>query len=109
MMPNADLADRGNEYQVSAEVPGIPKDKLDVTVTKDGVEISCKTEVEKEEEKKGYILRERGYSQVHRYMAFPEEVVPENAVATMKDGVLELRVPKKMPAPKPEKHKVEIK
>jgi len=111
-MPRAactDLIDTGKEYQVCAEVPGIPKDKINVTITKDSIEISGKAEIERREEEKGYVVRERGYSEIHRRMAFPEEVVPEKAEATLKQGLLEIKVPKKTPTPKVTKHKVEIK
>jgi HSP20 family molecular chaperone IbpA len=105
----ADLADAGNKFVVHAEVPGIPKDKVNVTVTKDDVEISAEAGTEKEEKKKGYVFRERGYSSFYKRIAFPEEVVPEKAESTLKDGVLEVEVPKKTPTPKPKKHKVAVK
>ena len=104
-----DLIDTGKEYQVCAEVPGIPKDKLDVTITKDGIEISGKAEVERREEEKGYLMRERGYSEIYRMMAFPEEVIPEKAEATLKNGLLEIKIPKKTPTAGVKKHKIEIK
>lgn len=59
-----DLVDMKKEYKVCAEVSGIPKDKIDVTITKDGIEISGKAEVEKQEEDQGYVVRERKYSEV---------------------------------------------
>jgi len=104
-----DLIDAGKEYQVCAEVPGIPKDKLDITITKDGIEISGKAEVERREEEKGYVVRERGYSEIYKRIAFPEETIPEKAEATLKDGLLEIKVPKRTPTPEVKKHKVEIK
>jgi len=104
-----DLVDSGKEFEVCAEVPGIPKDKIDVTITKDSIEISGKAEVEKKEKEKGYVVRERAYSQIYRRMSFPEEVVPEKAVATLKHGLLEIKIPKKTPTPEVKKHKVEIK
>lgn len=105
----ADLIDAGNEYHVCAEIPGIPKDRLDVTITKDGIEISGKAEVERREEDKGYVVRERGYSEIYKRIVFPEEAIPEKAEATLKDGLLKIRIPKKTPTPEAKKHKVEIK
>jgi HSP20 family protein len=105
-----DLVDTGKEYQVQAEVPGIPKENIDITVTKDNVEISGKTEVKRTEEDKGFIVRERGYSKFYRKMPFPEEVLPDKATATFKDGLLGINVPKKIPTTvEPEKYKIEIK
>jgi HSP20 family protein len=105
----ADLVDAGDKFVVHAEVPGIPKDKIDVTVTKNEIEISAEAGTEKEEKKKGYVFRERGYSSFYKRIVFPEEVVPEKAESTVKDGVLEVDVPKKTPTPEPKKHKVAVK
>ena len=94
-----DLVDAGKEFKVCAEVPGIPKDKLEIIITKDGIEISGKAETERKKEEKGYVVRERGYSEVYKKIAFPEEVIPDKAVATLTDGLLEIKVPKKAPIP----------
>jgi HSP20 family molecular chaperone IbpA len=55
------------------------------------------------------VFRERGYSSFYKRIVFPEEVVPEKAESTVKDGVLQIDVPKKTPTPKPKKHKVAVK
>jgi HSP20 family protein len=104
-----DLVDEGNQYTVRAEVPGIPKDKIDVTVTKDGIEISGQTGAEREGTERNFVVRERSYSSVYKRLAFPEEVIPEKADAKIKDGVLEVSIPKKTPTPGVTKHKVEVK
>lgn len=106
--PFCDLIDMGKEYKLRAEIPGIPKDKIDITVGKDGVEISAEAKTESDEEKKGYVSKERAYTSLYRHMAFPEEVVPEKAEATYLDGILELTVPKKTPIDVI-KHKVHLK
>ena len=105
----ADLEDAGSKFVVRAEVPGIPKDKINVNITKNDVEISGETGTEKEEKKKGYVFRERGHSSFYKRIVFPEEVVPEKAESTVKDGVLEVDVPKKKSTPEPKKHKVIVK
>ena len=106
--PYCDLIDMGKEYKLRAEIPGIPKDKIDITIEKAGVEISAESKTETDEEKKGYVSRERTYSSFYRNVAFPEEVVPEKAEATYQDGILELTVPKKTPT-EIVKHKVHLK
>jgi HSP20 family protein len=105
----ADLEDVGDKFIVHAEIPGIPKDKIDVNVTKDDVEISGQAATEKEEKKKGYVFRERGHSSFYKRIVFPEEVIPGRAQSTVKDGVLEIDVPKKTPTPEPKKHKITVK
>ena len=104
-----DLVDAGNMFVVHAEMPGITKDKIDVALTKDGIEISAETDVETEDKEKNYVVRERLYSHVYKQLSFPEEVIPEKAESTYKDGLLEVCVPKKTIAPAPKKHKVTVK
>jgi len=104
-----DLVDEGDYYLIKAELPGFSKDMIDVQVTKEGVSIRAECKGEKEEKRKNYLHRERAYSAMERYVAFPEEVLPGKADGSMKEGVLELKVPKKEPAPEEKPKKVEIK
>jgi len=104
-----DLVDEGKRFVVHAELPGVAKDKIDVALTKDGVEISAETDVETEDKGKNFVVRERFYSHVYKQLSFPEEVIPEKAESTFKDGLLEVCIPKKTIAPAPKKHKVAVK
>ncbi len=104
-----DLVDEGNRFVVHAEMPGVAKDKIDVALTKDGVEISAETDVEKEDKQKNFVVRERVYSHIYKQLSFPEEVIPEKAESTFRDGLLEVSIPKKTVAPAPKKHKVVVK
>jgi HSP20 family protein len=104
-----DLVDEGNRFVVHAELPGVAKDKIDVALTSDGIEISAETDVEKEDKQKNFVVRERVYRHVHKQLSFPEEVIPEKAESTFKDGLLEVCIPKKTIAATPKKHKVIVK
>ena len=105
----SDLIDEGNMFLVRVEVPGIPRDEIDVTVTRDGIEISGETGAEKEEKEKNFVVHERSYSSIYKNLAFPEDVIPEKAECRIKDGILEVSIPKKNPTPELKKHKVEVK
>ncbi|XES77608.1 MAG: Hsp20/alpha crystallin family protein [Candidatus Bathyarchaeia archaeon] len=104
-----DLVDNGESYTVTAELPGFNKDQVDVQINKDGVAIRAECREENENKRKNYLHRERAYSSMQRFIAFPEEVTPDKVEGTMKEGVLELKVPKKEPKPEEKPHKVEIK
>jgi len=106
--PTTDLVDAGREYRVRAEIPGIPKDNLNITVAASGIEIEGEAKKDTEEEKEGFVRRERSYSRIHRSLEFPEDVIPDRAEATIKDGLLEVRIPKKTPTDL-KKHKIQIK
>ena len=104
-----DLVDEGKRFVVHAEMPGVAKDKIDVALTKDGIEISAETDVEKEDKGKNFVVRERVYSHIYKQLSFPEEVIPEKAESTYRNGLLEVFIPKKTIAPAPKKHKVPVK
>ena len=67
----------------------------------------CKEE--KETKRKNYLHRERAYSSMQRFVTFPEEVAPDKVEGIMKEGVLELKIPKKEPKPEEKPRKVELK
>jgi HSP20 family protein len=106
--PMSDLIDTGKGYKIRAEMPGIPKDKIDISIDKDSIEINAEAKTETDEEKKGYVRKERSYSSLYRKLSFPEEVVPDKAESTYQDGLLEVTVPKKTPT-EIKKHKVTVK
>jgi HSP20 family protein len=107
-MPYADIIDRGDSIVVTAEMPGIPKENVEIEVDENGVEISGKVEQSVEDEDRGYYRRERAYSSFYRYIPLPEEIKPEDVRATMKNGVLEIVLPKKKPTKVEKKRKVKV-
>jgi HSP20 family protein len=104
-----DLVDEGNKFVVLAEMPGVAKDNIDVALTNNGIEISAETDVETEDTEKNFVVRERVYSHIFKQLSFPEEVIPEKAESTFRNGLLEVSIPKKTIAPAPKKHKVTVK
>ena len=90
-----DLIDTGKEYKVLAEMPGIDKKNLEVSVTETNISICGRTETEVKNEQEGYIHRERSYSTLCRNLRFPEAVNPDKAEAMLTDGILEVKIPKK--------------
>lgn len=106
--PLVDLADDGREFILTAELPGVKKEDLDLQVTPEGIEIGAEARQEREDRGEDYAYRERSYSSFRRVLPFPEEVVPDQAEAKLTDGVLEVRLPKKEPTPKREPVKVRV-
>ncbi len=103
-----DLIDNGDSFAVSAELPGFTKDQVDVQINKDGVAIRAECKEEKEDKRKNYLHRERAYSSLQRFVAFPEEVDPAKVEGSMKEGILELKVPKKEPKPEEKPRKIAL-
>jgi HSP20 family molecular chaperone IbpA len=107
--PATDIVDNGGNYTVKADLPGLTKDKIEVKLTDDMIEISGKEEQEVTEEGKNYLMKERSSASFQRKLTFPEAVLPDKAEAEMKDGILMIHVPKREPAPKEKLVKLDIK
>jgi HSP20 family protein len=103
-----DLVDEGDHYLIYAELPGFSKDQVDVKINKDGLVIRAEQQTQNEQKNKSYLHRERAYSAFERVIEFPEEVVPQKVEGSMKDGVLQLTVPKKEPNPEERLTKVPL-
>jgi HSP20 family protein len=106
--PIVDLVDEDDHYAIYAELPGFSKDQVDVKINRDGVVIRAEQQTQNEQKNKNYLHRERAYSAFERVIEFPEEVVPQKVEGSMKDGVLQLTVPKKEPNPEEKLTKVQL-
>jgi len=107
-VPSVDLSEDENEVKLTAELPGVDKDHLQVEVLPEAV--SIKGEIRKEEEKKGrgYIRRERRMGYFERTVPLPAEVKPGESKATFKDGLLSITLPKSEEARKRHPVRVEV-
>ncbi len=92
--PRVDIVDRDDEIVVRAEVPGVEKKDLDVSLTDNTVCIKGATRREEKEEKGEYLRSELVSGSFSRTLALPGAVDSARAKATFKDGVLELVLPK---------------
>lgn len=92
--PNIDVIDRDNEVIVKAELPGVDKKDLDISVSKNTVTIKGSTSHEEKEEKGDYYRCEISRGSYSRTLSLPAEVDDEKAKAIFKDGILKLTLPK---------------
>jgi HSP20 family protein len=94
-IPSVDLIERKDYLLLRAEVPGIKKEDIDISVTDTNVTI--KGELKREEEEKGdtYYWCERGYGSFGRTVKLPREIDTNKVEASLKGGILELKLPKK--------------
>ena len=103
-----DVTDTGAAYRIVAEIPGIPKEKLDIRVRGTTVEIRGEHAQESEEKGREFVHRERTYAGFYRALTLPEPVVGPRAVATVENGLLTLELPKEHPEPTPTEVKVSV-
>jgi len=94
MTPSVDIFEEGDTVVVKAELPGMNKDNIDVSVTDSAMTISGEKKHEEKVDKKNYHRMERSYGSFSRSFRLPAEVQMDKAKANFKDGVLEIRVPK---------------
>ena len=94
-----DVAERNGAYTVTAELPGIKKDDIQVTI--DGAQVTLAAEVKREREAsqdERLLHTERVFGKASRSFTLPQEVDEAKAEAKFRDGVLELTLPKKAAA-----------
>jgi HSP20 family protein len=101
--PSIDIFTEGDNVVVKAELPGMKKEDIDVSLTEDTITISGEKKKEEKIEKKDYYSCERSYGSFKRSFSLPSEVQTEKASAKFKNGVLEIRIPKTEEAKKKEK------
>lgn len=93
-----DLADREDEYVLTADVPGFERDEIDVRLADDTVHITAERErVEHEETDEQYLRNEREHRTVRRAVRLPGSVVADEVEATCRNGVLTITLPKEEP------------
>ena len=91
-----DIKEADGMYKVKAEIPGVSKDDIHVSIEGNRVSISAEIKKETEEKKGERVIRsERSYGMASRSFTLADEVDQGKAQAKYADGVLELTLPKK--------------
>ena len=94
-IPAVDVAETDTAYQVKAELPGIRKEDLDVTVDDGVLTIKAEHNDNQEQAGKGQLIRqERSYGKCVRSLRFGADVDEETITAEYRDGVLHITLPK---------------
>jgi len=105
-MPLIDVVDAGDKFIIKADMPGVDKEDISVSVERDTLEIKAEKKEEREEEKAGFLRRERAFRSYYRSLTLPEAIDAEKVNATFDKGVLNIEIPK---TEKKEGKKIEIK
>jgi HSP20 family protein len=90
--PQIETFQRGDQFIVRADLPGMKKEDIDVEVTDQGISIQGERREEHQEDREGYYRSERSYGSFYRVIPLPEGAITESSKATFKDGVLEVSV-----------------
>jgi HSP20 family protein len=92
---SVDVIVRDDEVLVRAELPGYKKEEIEISVSDSSLTLKGETKSEETEEKGDYYRCEISRGAFSRVIALPAEVDDSKAKASMKDGVLELTLPKR--------------
>lgn len=96
-----DIKEKDKEYLLEAEIPGASKEDIYLQIKDDILTIAIERKEEINEEKENYIRQERRYGSFKRSF-YVEDVNQENIKAKFKNGVLQVKLPKKESTPKKE-------
>ena len=90
-----DVSENEREYQVLAEIPGLKKEDISITISVNEVSVSAEVKQEKDAKNGDTVLRaERYFGKIQRVFTLGHEVDETNALAKYTDGVLQLTLPK---------------
>lgn len=89
-----EMTDKGKEFIVKAELPGVKKEDMDIDIDKKYITINAKKEEESEVDENSYKKSEFRYGEFSRTVYFPEEIDVEKTEAKLEHGVLKINAPK---------------
>ncbi|MBI3965247.1 MAG: Hsp20/alpha crystallin family protein [Chloroflexi bacterium] len=102
--PKIDVFEKNGDMVVKAELPGIRKEDIQITLEEGYLVLRGERKAESEVKEQDYYRSERSYGQFYRCVPIPSTVKPEQVKARFDDGVLEVRLPKpivQVPQPTP--------
>ena len=91
--PQVEVLQRDKEFVVRADLPGINKDNVKVELRDDSIVLRGERQEERKEEREGFLRTERSYGSFYREIPLPPDVDTSKAIATFRDGVLEITMP----------------
>ena len=106
--PRVDVHEKGKKYVIDAELPGVDKDHIHVSLENGVLTLEATLEQEKNDEEDGKVIRrERRYGKFSRTFYLGDDISENDIKASFKNGVLKLEIPKQEP-PQPERKRIEI-
>ena len=108
LVPNIDVTETDKNIEIAAELPGLERKDVDISLEDNALTIRGEKTVEEErkDEKKNYRVTERSYGAFYRVFELPPGIDPSTVQAAMSKGVLKITIPK--PA-RSEAKKIEVK
>lgn len=105
--PLVDIHEDKEAVTITAELPGLKRDDVKINIEEGTLTIRGERKFENETKKKNYFRIERSYGSFYRSFSLPSTVQADKVKANMKDGVLEIYIPKKEEA-KPKEIEIQV-
>ncbi|KAG9292403.1 hypothetical protein G9A89_015273 [Geosiphon pyriformis] len=93
-VPSIDLHEIGENYVVNAELPGIPKENINVDIRENVLHISGESKADQKYKEGKTHIQERCYGNYARAIPLPSNIKSEEITAKFEDGILEVNIPK---------------
>jgi len=106
-VPSVDITDEVDHIRIKADMPGVPKENVDIQIDDDVLEINANMDQSEERTDGNYIRRERRTSSFQRRFVLPDTVDKDAIKANMRDGVLSITIPKVEPQ-QPKKVSIDV-
>jgi HSP20 family protein len=93
-VPKVEVKETDNSYEVSAELPGMKEEDINITMKGDSLILEGEKKSERKEDQKGYYASEFSYGSFYRTIPLKDDVNEEDVRAEYKDGVLKVHLQK---------------
>lgn len=105
--PSVNVEELEDTFEITAEIPGMKKEDIDIEVRDNVLTIRGERKFEKEKGDTNYHICERSYGTFQRAFTLPENVTTDDIEAEYADGILRLAIPRAKPE-KPREIKIEV-
>jgi HSP20 family protein len=94
IIPNIEISETDKAIEVSAEMPGLERKDVEISIEDDTLTIRGEKKIEENQKDKNVQLSERSYGVFYRVLQLPSGIDPSSVQATMSNGVLKVTIPK---------------
>ena len=92
--PKVDIAETDQSFEIQLQLPGIPKDQIDIAIEKDQIVVSGERKIEKNEGGKKFNSIESHFGTFSRAFTLPEAINRDKIEAHHTHGILTIQIPK---------------
>jgi HSP20 family protein len=94
VQPRIDVADTDSDIEITAELPGLDENDVEITMSADSISIKGEKRPDRQERRRDFFINERAFGAFRRTIALPGGIDTERVSASFKNGVLTIIIPK---------------